>query len=757
MKYAFSERVQLRSCQRPHDAAVSGNGRARRLTWAELWTRSQALALALAKHSPRARVLGSFDDGAWLAPMLVACSVRRVPFVPLAPSLVRAEVEAIARRLAPSILAVDRPTAKHRSTELLDVTEMVGGAGLRATAEASAPPAEPAALVLVPSSDLTRFSMLDEHALLATADALAERLGIGEADCILSLTPSQGRHAFADLASLILPLAAGASTALADETASDVDTLRGFIAETRATVAFLTPQQMSSLIARGAPRQALPDLRLVVAGGAPVSSDLWRRFEEEMSVPVHVLYGLAESCGAVSATEPGHRGRHAVGRPLGTEVRIDTSRMRGGEVAAFSDRRRPVQDRPAQDRPDMPERRRPRADPPPLGEVLVRGPGLMLGYYKNPRLSRSRFTEDGFLRTGDIGYLDDAGDLVITGRLSEVIIRDGVRIPAPAIDAVLAGHPEVRECKSFGVQDPARGEQVHTACSLRGAFDPSRAAPLEAWLAERLPAARRPDAVSVLAQLPRNSAGTISVAQLRSIATGALRDEIYAALTSQSNRRALPPDPERVKDTIDGALRAASPLRFACFWGVGRRGDLLEVDRMALDRLHQFAAGALRTGLPAAELIILLADVHGRVNGAPTELMRSYFEAVRDHAARLSSSAVTIRFRVLSDVRVASGLPDHARLDPVLTAEFDASPLREDLIQQAGRRGHADATAMARLYYAACRSEAPAISAACRDHIWLTYADPSAAALLPDLPILYVYSYHQGRSERPWFVDEAHP
>ncbi|HKE13554.1 MAG TPA: class I adenylate-forming enzyme family protein [Kofleriaceae bacterium] len=732
---------------RPRDAAIVVGAPERRLSWAELWSRTRGLVGALDQLPARPCALGWFDDESWLAPTLVACAERGTSLAPLAPSLTRDEVDAIARRLAPTVLATDRTGVPSRSSEVLDVVGTVDGG----------PPdlpgpdrrAEPGALLLIPSSDLGRFTMLSEQALLATADALAERLGIGEADCILAMSPTRGRHSFAELATVVLPLAKGATIALADPDLCELDMIGGFAAEVGATVAFLTPHQMSGLLLGPAPGWP-GSLRRVVAGGAPLSSELWRQFEDRFSVPVHVVYGLAECCACVSTSDPDRRDPHTVGRPL-IEVRIDPSKVRGA-AASVSDRRQRTLTPP-----DQRERRGQRAADPPLGEVLVRGPGLMMGYFRNPRLGRSRFTADGFLRTGDVGYMNDAGDLAITGRLSEVIIRDGLRVHGSSIDTVVKGHPEVVDCKSFGMSDPSGSERVHTACVLDGQFSPGRAAEIQTWLAERLRAPFRPDGVTVLGRLPRNGAGAVSLPSLCAIITGTLRDDIYATLTSQGHRRAHPTEPDRVKDAIQAALVEGRPLRFAAFWGAGRRSELLEVDRLALERLRAVTTSAVRAGLDQVELTLVLADVHGRCNGAPPGHMADYFGAVKEHAAGLSTAPLTIRFAVLGEIWAAAGLEEGAPIAARLAAEFDGSPLRDKLVEQAGRRGHADPIAMARRYHANCRTEGAAVAAALPGHLWLTYADPAMAPLQPDLPALHVYSYHQGRSERPWFVDEAPP
>jgi non-ribosomal peptide synthetase component E (peptide arylation enzyme) len=149
------------------------------------------------------------------------------------------------------------------------------------------------------------------------------------------------------------------------------------------------------------------------------------------------------------------------------------------------------------------------------GEIRLRGAHLFRGYV-DARLEAEAFDGDGFLRTGDLGRLDDEGYLVVTGRLKDVIIRKGENISAKEVEDHLAAHPKVRDVAVVGLPDAERGER---ACAVVVSADP--AAPptlseLAAFLSARgLAAQKLPEQLELAAELPRNAAGKVLKRELR--------------------------------------------------------------------------------------------------------------------------------------------------------------------------------------------------------------------------------------------------
>jgi fatty-acyl-CoA synthase len=142
------------------------------------------------------------------------------------------------------------------------------------------------------------------------------------------------------------------------------------------------------------------------------------------------------------------------------------------------------------------------------GEVVVRGDLVMSGYWKQPEKTAEAF-HDGWLRTGDGGYLDERGFLFLKDRIRDLIITGGFNVYPTDVENVLGRHPAVYDCVVIGVDDDKWGEAVHAAVQLReGAA--CEAAELVAWVRERLDPVKTPKAVHFFDALPRTANGKAS-------------------------------------------------------------------------------------------------------------------------------------------------------------------------------------------------------------------------------------------------------
>jgi oxalate---CoA ligase len=113
---------------------------------------------------------------------------------------------------------------------------------------------------------------------------------------------------------------------------------------------------------------------------------------------------------------------------------------------------------------------------------------------------------DGWLRTGDIGKLDEEGYVTLVGRSKEMINRGGEKISPTEIDAVLLAHPAVVEAAAFGVPDPKYGEDVEAAVVLKGDADPDG---LRTFCRERLADFKVPKVIRIVSELPKNAMGKV--------------------------------------------------------------------------------------------------------------------------------------------------------------------------------------------------------------------------------------------------------
>ncbi|MCT2590961.1 AMP-binding protein [Streptomyces sp. N2-109] len=179
-------------------------------------------------------------------------------------------------------------------------------------------------------------------------------------------------------------------------------------------------------------------LRRVSYGGHLLAADRWRRANEVFGPVLYGWYGQTEA-GLMTEVQPhehtliGRTGQITAGRPVpGAEIAVCDSagnRLKPGET----------------------------------GEIRARSPQVMSGYWKQPELS-AELLEDGWLRTGDAGYLDDAGYLYISGRIKEMIKLVGSHQVFPAeLESFLLSHPAVEHCMVFGVRRPDDSEEVHAA------------------------------------------------------------------------------------------------------------------------------------------------------------------------------------------------------------------------------------------------------------------------------------------------------
>jgi acyl-CoA synthetase (AMP-forming)/AMP-acid ligase II len=153
------------------------------------------------------------------------------------------------------------------------------------------------------------------------------------------------------------------------------------------------------------------------------------------------------------------------------------------------------------------------------GEVVIRGANVTRGYEDSPEANAASFI-DGWFRTGDQGYLDEDGYLLLTGRLKEMINRGGEKIAPREIDEVLLGHPAVAEAVAFGTPHPTWGEEVAAAVVLKS--DASEA-DLIAYCRERMADFKRPKQIHITTAIPRTATGKIQRRVVAEAFAGAAR------------------------------------------------------------------------------------------------------------------------------------------------------------------------------------------------------------------------------------------
>ncbi|MFD0313982.1 class I adenylate-forming enzyme family protein [Streptomyces flavalbus] len=241
----------------------------------------------------------------------------------------------------------------------------------------------------------------------------------------------------------------------------------------------------------GVTRDHFASFEVISSGGAPLPPALVEKFRAGFGPYIRNGYGLTECTAPCAAVPPGREspvdpvsGTLAVGVP-GPDTVVRIVDERGADVP-FGEQ----------------------------GEIVVRGPQVVPGYWRRPDATAETFP-DGELRTGDIGFMDAQGWLYVVDRKKDMINASGFKVWPREVEDVLYTHPAVREAAVVGVPDGYRGETVKAYISLRpgATADPGE---LAAYCAERLAAYKYPRQVEILPDLPKTASGKILRRELRS-------------------------------------------------------------------------------------------------------------------------------------------------------------------------------------------------------------------------------------------------
>lgn len=218
-------------------------------------------------------------------------------------------------------------------------------------------------------------------------------------------------------------------------------------------------------------------------------------FETRFGIPIVETMGLTETAAQI-LSNPMPPGARKIGSP---------GKAYGNEVAILSPDLVPL--------PTETE-----------GEIAVRGPNVMLGYYKNAEVTKEALTEDGWLRTGDLGRMDADGYVFVTGRLKELIIKGGENIAPREVDEALYSHPDVVEAAAFARPCKIYGERVEAAVKLRDGATVSRG-DLILLCEQKVGKFKCPDMVHVMGELPKGPSGKIQRLRLAELTTQPERHE----------------------------------------------------------------------------------------------------------------------------------------------------------------------------------------------------------------------------------------
>ena len=238
--------------------------------------------------------------------------------------------------------------------------------------------------------------------------------------------------------------------------------------------AALVPSMIQSLLTQPLEDLDLSTLERISSGGAPLAVEVARELERRVpSVEVREGYGCTETSALISAQPVDERRLGSVGKPVpGVEVRI--TGPDGEALPAGED-----------------------------GEICVRGPVLMVGYWQAPEAT-AQAVRDGWLHTGDVGRLDADGFLYVVDRIKDLIIRNGFNVYPRDVEDVLLAHPDVTAAAVVGRPDPRVGEEVVGFVSVRpgSTLTPDQ---LIAFTREHISAAKYPREVRIVDTIPLTS------------------------------------------------------------------------------------------------------------------------------------------------------------------------------------------------------------------------------------------------------------
>jgi long-chain acyl-CoA synthetase len=264
----------------------------------------------------------------------------------------------------------------------------------------------------------------------------------------------------------------------------DATTYLQMVQEHRLQNTAVVPSMLQLLLGQPLEDYDLSSLRFINSGGAPLPPEVEQEFTRRVpSVTIRQGYGLTETAALVSSSPLGRERRGSVGIPVpDSEVRIvdeDGRTLPPGEA----------------------------------GEVCCRSPGVMQGYWRSPEAT-AQALRDGWLHTGDIGYLDEDGYLFIVDRKKDLIIRGGFNVYPRDVEDELVEHPSVQMAAVVGRPDVVHGEEIVAFVALAPGAD-LKPEVLIAWAREHIGAYKYPREVHFVDAVPLTAVGKIDRKVLR--------------------------------------------------------------------------------------------------------------------------------------------------------------------------------------------------------------------------------------------------
>jgi long-chain acyl-CoA synthetase len=465
-------------------------------TYAQLDERSSRIATALAADGvgPGDRVAMLERNTPLCLEVMFAAAKCGAVYVPINWRLAPAEVAAVIDDAQPAVFVVGAELVP--SLAGLDGTRLLSTDDFDAWAarhEAVDPGAESApgdvALQLYTSgtTGAPKGVLLSNENLLGRLEESAVLWGY-DADSV-NLVVSPLFH-IGGTGTMLLGMLVGGSTVMLR--AAEPGAILRSIEEFRVTNGLLVPAIIAAVLqAPGCEDVDFSTLRTMMYGASPISETLLRQTIHVMRCGLIQLYGITEHSGCLTYLAPAdHEPKRlrSCGRPLPwVELQV-----------VDPDTLQPV---PAGE----------------VGEVVVRSTQVMLGYWQRPEDTAAAITPDGWLRTGDAGYLDDDGYLYLHDRIKDMIVSGGENIYPAEIENVIVTHPAVADAAVIGVPHERWGETPHALVVLKAGHiaDEALVEQIIATCRQQLGSYKCPQGVEAVDELPRNPAGKVLKRELR--------------------------------------------------------------------------------------------------------------------------------------------------------------------------------------------------------------------------------------------------
>lgn len=293
-------------------------------------------------------------------------------------------------------------------------------------------------------------------------------------------------HIYALSVNMLLGLKLGAELVL--HTRFDVGTVVKEIVEKKISSFPGVPTMYVAIINYpGIETMDLSSLKYCASGGAPLPLEVQQQFQKLSGCRLVEGWGMTETSPTGTFTPP-----HDYPRPGSCGLPIPGITIKFADV-------------------DDPTRFLPRGE---RGEICIGGPNVMKGYWKKPDATRESMTPDGFLRTGDVGYMDEDGYIYIVDRTKDMLLCGGFNVYPRTIEEAIYKHPSVEEVSVIGIPDTYRGQSPKAFVKLKAGADPIAFDEMKSFLSDKLGKHEMIGALEIRPELPKTAVGKLSKKEL---------------------------------------------------------------------------------------------------------------------------------------------------------------------------------------------------------------------------------------------------